>query len=281
MAQIVAVHGIGQQRKGADTLHSKWLPALRDGLRSTGRELPAGDDLRCAFYGDLFRPKGKSMDPPYTAADVEDGDEAALLQAWWAEAVQLDSRIPGPDAPGKASTPQLVQGALRALTLLPFFKSIAQPAMIYDLKQVRLYMNDDAIRAEVQARVVNAICEDTRVLIGHSLGSVVAYEALCANPEWKIRTFVTVGSPLGIGSLIFKHLRPAPQNGKGAWPGSVERWFNISDAGDVVALVKKLAPLFGRERSIQDISISNGATAHDIEPYLTAAETGHAIATGL
>jgi pimeloyl-ACP methyl ester carboxylesterase len=30
---------------------------------------------------------------------------------------------------------------------------------------------------------------DTAVLIGHSLGSVVAYEALCAHPEWSVRAF--------------------------------------------------------------------------------------------
>jgi hypothetical protein len=47
----------------------------------------------------------------------------------------------------------------------------------------------------------------------------------------------------------------------------------------VVALTKKLGPLFGD--ALVDIRIVNGATAHDVMPYLTSAETGKAIADGL
>ena len=56
-------------------------------------------------------------------------------------------------------------------------------------------------------------------MVGHSLGSVVAYEALCAHPEWPVRALVTLGSPLGIRNLIFDRLVPAPaagDSGRGA-----------------------------------------------------------------
>ncbi len=82
--------------------------------------------------------------------------------------------------------------------------------------------------------MVNA--QQTRVLIGHSLGSVVAYECLCAHPEWKVNTFVTLGSPLGIRNLIFDLLDCGSHHIVGAWPGSVRSWDNIADAGDIVAL---------------------------------------------
>jgi len=59
--------------------------------------------------------------------------------------------------------------------------------------------------------VEKVITDQTRVLVGHSLGTVVAYEALCAHPEWPVRTFVSLGSPLGISILIFELLRPAPE----------------------------------------------------------------------
>ena len=58
-----------------------------------------------------------------------------------------------------------------------------------------------------------------------------------------------------------------------------QRWINIADGGDVVALVKDLRPSFGV--NVENHLIYNGATAHDIRPYLTAKETGNAIATGL
>jgi hypothetical protein len=52
-----------------------------------------------------------------------------------------------------------------------------------------------------------------------------------------------------------------------------------ADGGDIVALVKELRPLFGDR--LEDRLIHNGAKAHDIVRYLTAKETGDAIATGL
>ena len=282
MAKIVGVHGIGQQLKGEHSLRSEWLPALRDGLARAGRELTDENDFVCAFYGDLFRPKGKSINPPLGAGDVTDPKEIALLEAWWNEAAAIDPRIPGPDARTKFYTPQLVQRALNALSHLPFFKGITEAAMIFDLKQVRLYMNDASVHAEVQKRLATKVSKDTHVLIGHSLGSVVAYEALCAHPEWPVNTLITLGSPLGIRNLIFDCLKPAPRDGLGSWPGNVQRWVNIFDRGDVVALVKDLKPLFGRAGvTIEDISIDNGATAHGSGPYLTAKETGDAIASAL
>jgi hypothetical protein len=108
---------------------------------------------------------------------------------------------------------------------------------------------------------------------------VVAYEALAAHPEWPARKLVTLGSPLGIRNLIFDRLRPAPVNGTGAWPGAVSAWTNVADAGDIVALNKRLASLFGSR--VQDESIDNGAKAHDVCPYLTSAKTGQAISAGL
>ena len=150
-------------------------------------------------------------------------------------------------------------------------------------RQVRLYVRDPEIRCSARAAVDKVVDAETRVLVAHSLGSVVAYEALHqyhATPRWaNVRTLITLGSPLGIPNLIFDALDPAPSGGRGAWPGQVQHWTNISDDGDVVALVKKLGPLFGD--ALVDVRVVNGATAHDIMPYLTARETGEAIANGL
>ncbi|HEX7200780.1 MAG TPA: hypothetical protein VF213_14950, partial [Dongiaceae bacterium] len=72
-------------------------------------------------------------------------------------------------------------------------------------------------------------------------------------------------------------LTPRPENGRGAWP-PVRRWVNIADRGDVVALQKALAPSFG---PVEDRLIHNGWHAHDIRRYLSARETGEAVAAAL
>jgi hypothetical protein len=280
MAKVVAIHGIAQQIKGGHWLHSEWLPALRDGLERAGAALPNGDDLACAFYGDLFRPSGgKALGFAWEAEDVEDPWEQEMLRLWWEAAAAADAGVPPPIAGGKARTPRLAQRALEALSQWRFFAALGERALIGNLKQVRAYLDDDSVRAYAQAQVGKLADDGTRVLIGHSLGSVVAYEFLCAHPELPVHTLVTLGSPLGIRNLIFERLRPAPVDGKGAWPGGVAHWVNVADRGDVVALTKALASLF--HGAVEDCLVHNDADAHDVKPYLTAVETGRAIARGL
>jgi hypothetical protein len=237
-------------------------------------------DFRCAFYGSLFRknPTRGGGYPLLRARDVTDEWEAQLLEVLWREAAARDPEVPSPDEPVRAHTPRSVQSALSALSKARFLTGLIERALIWNLKQVRLYLHDDSVREYALASLARLVEPDTRVIIGHSLGSIVAYEGLCANSGWQVKTLVTVGSPLGIANLIFDQLRPKPVNHRGSWP-NVERWFNIAADGDVVALEKRLAPRFGER--VQDRLISNESRAHDMTAYLTARETGEAIASGL
>ncbi|MFF4589382.1 hypothetical protein [Streptomyces sp. NPDC001388] len=282
MARVVCVHGIGQQHTGERELHRSWHPALADGLIRAGAAATLGaDDVRCVFYGDLFRPPGRTLalgDPPLEASDVAEGLETELLLQWWAEAARTDTTVLPPDARTLARTPQAVQRALNALSRSRFFAGVALRSMVLDLKQVRGYLCDPALRDAVQQRVADAVTERTRVVVGHSLGSVVAYEALCAHPGWPVRSLLTVGSPLGIRNLVFDRLRAGAAGSPGDWPGAVEHWTNLADEGDVVALVKDLRPLFG-ERVVCQV-VHNGARAHDATRYLNTAEAGRAVDAG-
>lgn len=289
MGRVVCVHGVGQQRKGPDVLGSEWVPALRDGVRLAGAGGLAGSfgggDVGFAFYGDVFRPAGRRLDagdPWLTAGDVTDF-EGELVAVWWQGAAESDAAVIAPGGRTLAGVPGGVQAALRALSGSAFFAGVAERAMIQDLRQVRLYLTDAEIRRTVQDRVAAAVDDDVRVLIGHSLGAVVAYEALCAHPEWPVEALVTLGAPLGIRNLVFERLRPPPAMSEGRllgrWPGAVRAWTNVADAGDPVALVKDLSPQFGP--GVASFVVSNGARAHAVSPYLTAKETGAAIAAAL
>ena len=281
MAKIVAIHGIGQQFKGEATIHREWWPALVDGLNRVKAELDGQEDLDCAFYGNLFRKPGTlAFTGSYTAQDVGP-EEAELLDKLWAAAAKAEPQaVPSPASYGGslARTPALAQRALSAISNSSFWADISQSLLIGNLKQVVLYMNDPDIRARVQMAVSSRITDDTRVVIGHSLGSVVVYESLCNNPR-NVVGFVTIGSPLGIQNIIFQKLRPSPSAlGVGQWPG-VKHWTNIADKGDIVALEKKLAPWFGT--GVKDVLVNNGADAHHGERYLTSVEAGEAISASL
>ncbi|MFD9002884.1 hypothetical protein ACFV0T_18190 [Streptomyces sp. NPDC059582] len=281
MARVVCVHGIGQQYTGERELHASWYPALADGLTRAGGTAAAldADDVRCVFYGDLFRPPGRTLavqDPPLDASDVMPGFETDLLLALWAEAGRTDPAVLPPDARTLARTPHTVQRALNALSRSRFFTGIALRGLVLDLKQVRAYLYDSGLRDAVQRRVADVVTDRTQVIVGHSLGSVVAYEALCAHPGWRVRALLTLGSPLGIRNLVFDRLRTGEGGAPGDWPGSVDRWTNIADEGDVVALVKDLRPLFGAR--VRCHVVHNGARAHDATRYLNTPEAGGAVA---
>jgi hypothetical protein len=144
-------------------------------------------------------------------------DERELLELWWREAARTDPAVHGPGAHTKLSTPSVVQRALNALSQSRFFAGLAERALIFDLEQVRRYLNEPEIRHVARASVEQAVGSDTTVIIAHSLGPIVVYETLCAHPEWPVRTFVTIGSPLGIANLTFDKLQPSPKQGVGVF----------------------------------------------------------------
>ncbi|MDX3761528.1 hypothetical protein ACWDBO_55485 [Streptomyces mirabilis] len=282
MARVVCVHGVGKQLLGERTLLRDWWPTLLDGLARAGGDEAAAGDGAMAFYGDLFRPPGESLgvgDPLLGPQDVEPGWEQEQLLAWWRAAAEADPAVAPPGADTLARVPGSVQAALRQLSRSRFFAGIATRALVFDLKQVHRYLADPELRAAARSRLAALIEPDTRVVVAHSLGTLVAYEALCARPH-SVRALVTLGSPLGIRNLIFDQLEPAPIDGLGAWPGPDDLvWTNVVDRGDVVALEKDLRCRFGDR--VHNVVVHNGSHAHDAAAYLTDRLTGAAIAGGL
>lgn len=280
MSRIVLVHGIGQQYKGPETLRAEWQPALNDGISLAGGTPLADREVAIAFYGDLFRPRARGLgEPDLDASDVTDPFDEELLLAWWTAAASNDPAVPGPKADTRVRVPYPIQRSLGALGHSRFFTGVVERALISDLRQVRRYFTEPTVRQAVIDRASMCVSSHTRVIVGHSLGSVVAYEALCAHPEWIINIFISLGSPLGHRGLVFDRLSPAPSNNRGVWPGQTRNWVNVADRGDIVATDKYLSSLFGPD--VIDLSVHNGSHAHDILPYLTASEVGATIAHGL
>jgi hypothetical protein len=274
MAAVAFVHGVGQQVKGPRTLHAEIASALVDGVSLAGGEL-VSSDVDCVFYGDLFRQPGEYLapDPLLDVQDLTD-TEVELLVAWWERAAATDPAMVAPDAEVLGRSPRLAIAAVRALSRSRFFSGIGERLLLGSLRQVRRYLDEPDIRTAAVRRVLNAVSEETSVVVAHSLGTVVAYEAL-AGMDMRV-TLVTLGSPLGLPHLIFDRLCPTPP---GCWPGQVVQWTNVVDTGDIVAAVEDLRPLFGDR--VEQVRVHNGPNAHDARPYLTERLTGHAIVRGL
>jgi hypothetical protein len=294
LSKVVFVHGVGKQYLSEDSLARDVVPELLGGTRLAGGPVPSPEEVGVAFYGDLFRPAGtRAMgDIPYDEADVETDEEFALLMEWWAEAARTDPQVPGPDAAGtrgpvgwaasRALRLNTVRAALDALTGAGYLRGVLDRALIGSLKQLTGYLTDDTVRQAARDRLAARITPDTRVVVAHSLGSVVAYETLCdpaRNGDWDVRMLVTLGSPLGMRALVLGRLDPAPADGRAVWPKPLRAWTNVADSTDIVAVVRDLRPAFGD--AVTDVHEHIGSHMHEATRYLTAVETGRAVLTGL
>lgn len=101
-------------------------------------------------------------------------------------------------------------------------------------QQARNYLDDPRVRGQVLKRILSIIPDSGRmVILGHSLGSVIAADLLRRlPPEVEVTGLVTIGSPLGNSSFDVGGLKSQLKNP----PGNLAWWVNFwSDTDPVVA----------------------------------------------
>ncbi|NEC86828.1 hypothetical protein [Streptomyces sp. SID12501] len=172
--------------------------------------------------------------------------------------------------------------AVKALTRLRWFglkgMGFAERFVNRSLVQVTRYMTEPDVYGEVQSRIADLIEPDTKVVIGHSLGSVAAYEAALLLDR-ELPLLLTLGSPLGLRSIVYDRLE-----GDHEVPKKVQRWVNLVDKDDVVAAEPDLRKRFADPRGVlvSDWTLDNGEDdPHSAQSYLTKRQTGEAVRTGL
>ena len=202
-----------------------------------------------------------------TAVAVAQDIERRLLEGWWRAAVRTGQ---GRGAP--ADLP-------RALAETAHFTHQQRPPAA-TARELRRYLTDRKFRHELRDRTQACIGPETRVVVGHSLGGLIAYEALCAAGDSVAVTLVTLGPALCGPPVVFDLLDPAPRSNQGEWPAAVRHWFNIVAHTDLTALCQeKLTARFGP--GIEDLVIEPRAITESLTGYLLDRSTGLAVATGL
>ena len=94
----------------------------------------------------------------------------------------------------------------------------------------------EVLKQELRPMLKNT---DSVLLIGHSMGSVIAYDSLwelshLENLPGKV-DFLTIGSPLGM-NYVQHRLKGNEYSGNKKYPANIRNWVNISSEGDVTAL---------------------------------------------
>lgn len=267
MSQWIGVHGINQQYLGREQILGRWRPALIAGLEwaTGGRPMP---DLDLAFYGSLFRKAYDDSDDkgaadPASATGLADLDEDEI-----ADLVSALAEIAGPgevgDAPSKLGLWLPAPLVTSVGVLERRFPGAHRIPVLRILRQVGKYLRDPDVKAQVDQITATAAANAT-VLIGHSLGSVVAYEYLRQHPGHSVKLLVTIGSPLGL-TMVRKRLATGD-------PG-VDRWVNVRDPSDPVTAAGNLSRWWPQSLSRR---ADNGTDAHSAERYLSSKAVGTAL----
>ncbi|MGW8359247.1 hypothetical protein ACWGK1_01545 [Streptomyces wedmorensis] len=302
MASIVLVHGIAQEQRSGIELENEWLPSLAGGVANAqhpdlaDRLWPIRQDVpqvaRMAFYGNKFlTPDQAGPDFAFSPEHLETASEIGL--EWLTNA--LDSTRPqdagnarieldalaadGSDHQGIAAAGGSVIAALDHIPWLSQAGLAGVARLSKTLGQVVRYLSEPDIRAYAIDQVCRRLDTDTRVVIGHSLGAVVAYEAI-RSYNGQLPLLITLGSPLGL-SAVNRRLQKPP-----AFPSCLTRWVNLADRDDIVAARPHLTDVFTGNRPPwarldSTYTVDNGSSPHRANFYLTKTATGQAIADAM
>jgi hypothetical protein len=140
---------------------------------------------------------------------------------------------------------------------LPFLvPQLADERLELHLRDLRRYVHNEFEVADAVRRLVSlplrAAAKSGRpiLLIGHSMGSVIAYEVLWqmsrdsmdrdpidrdSKDDVQIDLFMTMGSPLG-QRTIQRTLKGSTDHGLNRYPHNIRRWVNIAAFGELTAV---------------------------------------------
>jgi len=208
------------------------------------------------------------------AARLLSGDSSCLTLISWTYSfygkhrdIKLDlpgiERIlasPEPSATEIAEIESLARKVRRWIHLLgdmlPLYgRLVARPELRLTLTEARRYLcNRDGVATEIRNMLKTPLREawdagDEVLLIGHSMGSVIAYDTLWElahedrDPR-RVGLFLTLGSPLA-SHFIRERLRGRKLHGHARYPTNIKRWENFAARAEMTALRPRLTRYFG------------------------------------
>lgn len=277
--QLVFLHGRSQQHRDAAALKNQWIEELGRGLTAAGLEMPLPEDqIRFPYYGDtLFQlTEGADGDVAKVIVAGNDAEDALELemQAAIIEEIRRKKDITDAQVAEFAGTNVLEAGVLNNQWVQAILKAIDNHvphgsglSIALFTKDVYHYLRNPGARDAIESGVRQAMEPGVpTVVVGHSLGSVVAYNLLKREGKengWLTPLLVTLGSPLAVTAI-----RRAV--GPNRHPECVTKWFNALDERDFVALYPLNDAFFPTAPAIDNKTDVDNPTEnrHGIEGYL-------------
>ena len=270
--KLIFVHGRSQGDKDPDVLKQTWEASLDEGLRNAGLPRPPGLEIALPFYGRTLDDLVKQLDAPLVADVAEKGaaqdDAEAAFRGEFLTEIAERNGITDEQISKFFDDGVQERGALNWKWLHAVLKALDRHKKMGDVvldsftRDVYVYLTNAGVRRRIDDIVSKELTDDPCVVVGHSLGSIVAYNVLRDHNNPVIR-YITVGSPLGIKAV--KNRLPRIE-----MPQSTSSWHNARDPEDVVALYPLDASNFSTSPAINNHNNVDNPTdnQHGIIGYL-------------
>ncbi|MDV3136671.1 hypothetical protein [Mycobacterium sp. 29Ha] len=248
--KVVFLHGIGEGDPNYE-----WLEGLNRGLVQAGHQPIDREQVIAPRYSSYLRTEARAGKlPPLTYKPVDEARARFDFERRQARVQRLLQVQSGVRPFGFNMIPDVVWEAAPGLAFghLP----------IMNLDQVRTYVRDEKVRADVMNHILDFLPTYGDVLlIAHSLGSVIAIDLLDhLHENLHVRRFITIGSPANIRALhegSERLLKKFPY-------ARVDDWSNFINVRDIVTGGRGLARIFP---GAQDFLL-DGISGHDASTYL-------------
>ena len=287
--RLLLVHGIGQGGRRAADLEHEWIDTLRAGFEEADMPFPNPLAVDFPFYGDALDARVARSKLPLPQQIVPKGDDApspyeeflrSSLDEMKERANISDADVAAEAGPIPATEKGIANWRLtQAIARLIDRRHARVTSVTIErfLRDVFLYISNRSVEREINAIVESKLTDEPTVVIGHSLGSVVAYKVLLAQgAKVKLRRYVTVGSPLGIRTI-------SSRLGVLKYPPADLTWYNAYDDGDIVALNPLADPWFKTDPAITNYDRIHNTTdnQHGIIGYLNDVTVARCVAEAL
>lgn len=271
--KIIAVHGLGN-KPPVTVMEEWWLQSIQDGFKSL-RYPTSWLNFELVYWAhfihahpldpdELDKNHPLFLEEPYTSAGLITRGQREPFQKKIRDYIekQLDKVLLNEDLTINFSkiSDFIIHHFFHDLEI--YYGSVtnkgSNPPAIPD------YRARDAIRYHL-ADILRKNQKNEILLIGHSMGSIIAYDVLTQIvPEIPIHTFVTCGSPLGIPVIMHKFRLeqniPETQVQLTVPENIRSSWYNLSDLHDRVALNYDLADDYAPNShgiGVTDIQVTN------------------------
>ncbi len=240
--RILFIHGRSQGGKNPAELKKTWIETLKKGFQANGLTLPDNVVIDFPFYGDkldeltaqteMGEPEGVIAKGGGKDKEYQEFIKSAI------DEIKQRKDISDVDIALEADNSNIKEKGIQnwewvhaiASFIDNHFVDTSEFTIEKFLTDVYLYVNIDHVTNSINKIVEDKLTDEPTIVVGHSLGAVVAYKIIMYNhKKINLHKFITVGSPLGIKAISSK--LGIPDN-----PAGDDGWYNAYDEGDIVAL---------------------------------------------